>query len=127
MLYDRLKGQKLGSVWPATLLTCPLKTENTLEVYRQLYFQNIPAVPIVDSRKKLVGTLSASDLVGIDRETLHKLDNPLINYLENNYDYLHPSLGKLAFLTLVLKKSKLGHADYSATCANVLKKVSVFI
>lgn len=46
-----------------TLITASINIP-VMEVFRKLFMEDVSAMPIVDSRDKLCGTISASDLVG---------------------------------------------------------------
>lgn len=54
---------------------------NTLAAFRQLFTNSLSAIALVDERKRLVGTLSASDLRGMNKESMSLFDGPLIHYM----------------------------------------------
>ena len=47
-----------------------------------MYLNRIAAVAIVDERKRLVSTVSVSDLRGINPSNVQIMSEPLIHYLE---------------------------------------------
>lgn len=63
-------------------LLCSTYKSNTLTVFRQLFIYNLQAIALVDDEKRLVGTLSASDLRGLNKETLPLLDGPLVYFMQ---------------------------------------------
>jgi CBS-domain-containing membrane protein len=56
------------------------KLESALTGFLRLKEKNIPSMPIVD-KDRLIGTLSKSDLIGLDKESFMKLSSPVLHYL----------------------------------------------
>lgn len=56
------------------------KLESALTGFLRLKEKRIPCMPIVD-KNELVGTLSKSDLLGLDKDTFMKLSSPVLHYL----------------------------------------------
>jgi CBS-domain-containing membrane protein len=57
------------------------KLESALNGFLRLKEKRIPAMPIVDQKNQLIGTLSKSDLFGLDKESFMKLSSPVLHYL----------------------------------------------
>lgn len=56
------------------------KLESALTGFLRLKDKKVPAMPIVNNNE-LIGTLSKSDLLGLDRESFMKLSSPVLHYL----------------------------------------------
>ncbi len=60
------------------------KLESALTGFLRLKEKNIPAMPILD-KEELIGTLSKSDLIGIDKDSFMKLSSPVLHYLRVSF------------------------------------------
>lgn len=59
------------------------KLESALTGFLRLKEKKVPSMPIVD-KGELIGTLSKSDLLGLDRESFMKLSSPVLHYLHQS-------------------------------------------
>ena len=81
LLFDRYQHRAAEQTFNPTLVTCSVNM-HVMDVFRKLFMEDVTAMPIVDSRDKLCGTISTSDLVGVAKENLEILDGSLAVFME---------------------------------------------
>lgn len=77
------KLQELGLVNPSGSVVYTISTQDrAIEGFKKMFAHMVPAIAVVNEEKKLVSTLSASDLRGVSSEKLENLLSPVMDFLQ---------------------------------------------
>jgi len=72
---------ELGLAMPKAVVALPHGV-NAMEGFRHLAINGVSAMPIVDDNKDVIGTLSTSDLRGLNAESIKSLSLPVMDFLK---------------------------------------------